>query len=63
MGLEIGFFIGAAILLAAIVYGVVSSRRRNRANDAVTAQATRELYRDQDAFGEKEAELRAKTQP
>ena len=46
-----------------IVYGVMANTRRNRANDAVTAQATRELYRDQDAYGEKEDELRAKTRP
>ena len=63
MGLEIGFFIGVVILLAAIVYGAVANTRRNRANDAVTAEATRELYRDQDAYGEKEDELRAKTRP
>ncbi len=63
MGLEIGFFVGALILLAAIVYGVMANTRRNRANDAVTAQATAELYLDQDAYGEKEDELRAKTRP
>ena len=63
MGLEIGFFAGAAILLAAMVYGVVSSRRRNRANDAVTEQATSELYRDQSSYEGKEDELRARTRP
>lgn len=63
MGLEFGFLIGAVVLLAALVYGVTANRRRNRANDAVTAEATRELYRDQDAYGEKEEELRGRTKP
>lgn len=62
MGLEIGFLVGAIVLLGAMIYGVTANRRRNRANDPVTDQATRELYRDQDAFGRKEDELRAKTE-
>ena len=61
MGLETGFFVGAVILLVAMIYGVWSYNRRNRANAPITDAATRELYRDQDAYGTKEAEFRSQT--
>ncbi len=63
MGWEAGFIIGAVVLLAAMVYGAVANTRRNRANAPVTDQATRELYRDGDAYEKKEGEFRAQTRP
>ncbi|MCX8252809.1 hypothetical protein RHAL1_03909 [Beijerinckiaceae bacterium RH AL1] len=64
MGLEIGFFIGAVVLGAALAFGILQNRRRNRANDPVTEAAVREQYRDIDAYADgKEAELRTKVRP
>ena len=63
MGWEAGFFIGAVVLLAAIIYGAVANTRRNRANAPITEQATHELYSDGDAYEKKEGELRAQTRP
>jgi len=45
MGLEIVFFIGAVILLAALIYGVLSYRYRNRAADRIGEEVTRDRYR------------------
>ncbi len=61
MGLEIAFFLGAVVVLAAIVWGVGASARRNRANDPVREAATRELYKDTEGYDEKEGEFRAQT--
>lgn len=58
---ELGFFVGAVILLVAIVWGVMAYNRRNRANEPVTEEATRQLYANTDTFGEKEEELRSRT--
>lgn len=63
MGWEIGFFVGAVILLGAFIWGAMANTRRNRANDAVTSQATAELYKDEDEFGRKEGDYRARTRP
>ena len=61
MGLEIAYFLGAVILLAAIIWGVAANTRRNRANDPIREEATRELYKDTEAYDEKEGEFRART--
>ena len=61
MGIEIGFIIGIAVVGLAVVFGLVSYSRRNRANAPVTQEATRELYKDEDAFERKEGEFRART--
>ena len=58
---ELGFLIGAAVLLLALVWGVISYNRRNRANEAITEKATKELYADTDSYGEKEDGLRSRT--
>ena len=62
MGIETGFFVGAVILLIALIWGLTAYRRRNRANVPVTEQATRELYSNTDTYGAKEDGLREKTQ-
>lgn len=59
--LVIGFFLGAALLLAALIWGVMSYNRRKPSNQSVTEEATRELYADTDAYGDKEAGLRSRT--
>lgn len=58
---EVAFFVGAVILAAALVWGVMSYNRRNRANDPVTEEATRELYANTDTYGSKEDKLRGRT--
>jgi hypothetical protein len=45
MGLEAVFFLGALVLLTALIYGVLSYRYRNRALDRVAEDVTRERYR------------------
>lgn len=44
MGLEIFFFIGAFVLLVALIYGTLSYHYRNRANDALAEEVTRRRY-------------------
>lgn len=56
-----GYFFGAVILLAALVWGVWSYNRRNPANASITEEATRELYANTDTYGDKEEKLRSRT--
>lgn len=48
MGLEIFFFIGAFVLLVALIYATLSYRYRNRANDALAEEVTRRRYLGQE---------------
>ena len=59
--LESAFFIGAVILLADLVWGVMAYNRRPRSNEPITDEATRELYADTDTYGDKEDKLRRRT--
>ncbi|MBR0828454.1 hypothetical protein JQ596_23225 [Bradyrhizobium manausense] len=43
--MEIVFFIGAFVLLTALIYGVLSHRYRNRVADRIGEEVTRERYR------------------
>ena len=52
MNWEILFSLGTLILLAALVYGFVQYRSRNKANDAITEEATRQLREDPEAYAE-----------
>ena len=61
MGLELAFFVGAVVLLAAIIWGVGANARRNRADDPVREAATRELYKDTEGYDAKEDKFRAQT--
>jgi hypothetical protein len=45
MAWEILFGVGALLLLAALVYGMIAYKTRNKANDRITEAATREEYR------------------
>ena len=60
---ELAFFVGAMVLLAAMVWGVMAYNRRNRANAPITEKATRELYADTNTYGAKEEALRRETRP
>lgn len=57
---EIGFGIGTLVLLAAIAYGLYQSARRDPRNEAVTEEATRDLYRNPDTYEQREAERRSR---
>ena len=46
MGLEIVFFIGAVVLLVALIYASLSYRYRSREAHARAEQATRRRYQD-----------------
>jgi hypothetical protein len=50
MGLEAVFFLGALVLLTALIYGVLSYRYRNRALDRVAEDVTRERYRKNETW-------------
>ncbi|WP_187399349.1 hypothetical protein [Bradyrhizobium paxllaeri] len=45
MGLEAVFFIGAFVLLTALIYGTLSYRYRNRAATEAGEEIVRERYR------------------
>lgn len=45
--------IGTVIIAAAIAWGISQHKRRNRANDAITDAATRELYEHPDRYAAK----------
>jgi len=45
MGLESIFFIGAFVLLAALIYGVLSYRYRNREATRIGGEIAAERYR------------------
>jgi hypothetical protein len=44
MAPEILYGVGALVLLAALIWGTLQYRARNRANDPVTEQAARDLF-------------------
>jgi hypothetical protein len=48
MGLEIFYFIGATILLVALIYGVASYHHRNRAAVRAGEEVVRDRYRAND---------------
>ena len=45
MGLEAIYFLGAAVLLTALIYGTISYRYRNKAAARVGEEIVRERYR------------------
>lgn len=50
MPMEALYVIGVLILVGGFAYGIYQSRTRNRANDGVREEATRQLYDDPDAY-------------
>ena len=49
MGLEIVFFLGAFLLLVALIYGTLSWHYRDRAAVRAAEEVTRQRYREEDA--------------
>jgi hypothetical protein len=45
MGLEAVYFVGALVLLTAMIYAVLSYHYRDRAADRIGEEVTRERYR------------------
>lgn len=60
---ELLFAVGAALLGAAIVFGLMRHHGRNRRNDALTEAATREEYQHPDRYDRTEDEFRDKARP
>ena len=55
---EMLFGVGALLLLAALVYGMWQYQTRNRANDRITEEATREEYSRPDSYTGRSDDLR-----
>jgi cytochrome c-type biogenesis protein CcmH/NrfF len=58
--LEVVWAPAILLLLAVLVWGLVQYRRRNRANDAVTEEATETLYDDPKTYDAKREGLKKK---
>jgi hypothetical protein len=54
---ELLFGVGVVAVFGALVWGMVQSKTRNKANDRITEQATAAQYKDPDTYAEKRAEL------
>ena len=54
---EILYALGSAALFFALVYGMWQYKTRNRANDRITDEATREQYTHPDSYPERREEL------
>ena len=57
MGFEIVFFAGAIVLLAALIYGILHNRYRDRAAVLAAEAVTRERYRHDDPHDVIETEV------
>jgi hypothetical protein len=60
---ELAYGVGALLLLAGLVYAFVQYKRRNRANDALAEEATRQLYDDPRGYEAHQDEMRRKARP
>ena len=60
---EVLWGVGALLLLAALIYGVIQYRTRNRANDPVSEKATKALYDDLDGYDAKRDALEDEVKP
>lgn len=54
---EIAYGAGAAVLLAAMVWGVLRDKSRNKRNDALTEAATREQYEHPERYQQTQKEF------
>jgi hypothetical protein len=61
---EILFGFGALLLFGVLAWAVIANKRRNRANDAITDAATRDMHEHPDTYqarrGKFEKQLRPK---
>jgi hypothetical protein len=60
---EVFYGIGAAVLLAALVWGMIQYKTRNRANDRVTEKAAETLLDDPQAYDRKRPDLEDQVRP
>lgn len=61
---EMLWLIGTVLLAGGLVYGLVSYYTRNKANDAITEQATKEQYQNPEAYDEaRREELKSRLRP
>lgn len=60
---EVLFGLGALALLAALIWGITQYKRRNRANDALTEEATRAEYDHPATYDREEQALRDRVRP
>lgn len=60
---EVFYGIGTLVLLGALVWGVLYTRRRNRANDAITEKATHEIYTRPESYEREREELKKDIRP
>jgi hypothetical protein len=60
---EVLYGLGALLLMAVLVYGIVQSKRRNRANDPITEAATREEYDHPDTYRQTREQLNRQIRP
>lgn len=54
---ELLWGVGVLVLLGGLAWGVSRYHSRNRANDRITEQATRELYKDPEGYERKRPDL------
>jgi hypothetical protein len=50
---EVFFGIGVAVLLIALIWGMIQYKTRNRANDRVTEKAAKKLYDNPETYDRK----------
>jgi hypothetical protein len=60
---EILWGVGTVLLLIALIWGVRQSRTRNRANDRITEEATRQEYADPAHYPQEQRNLEKQTRP
>lgn len=63
MAWESLWHVGVGVLLLALVYGFWRYKTRNKANDPVTEEATRELYDDPEHYEENREALKKDIRP
>ncbi|HEY0650153.1 hypothetical protein [Phenylobacterium sp.] len=61
--LELLYGLGALVLLAALVWGIVQYKTRNKANDPLTEAATREEYDHPETYEQKQDEFKEQVRP
>jgi hypothetical protein len=60
---EVLYGLGALALLAGLIWGITQYKRRNRANDPLTEQATQAEYDHPDTYQREEAQFRDRVRP
>jgi hypothetical protein len=60
---ELAWPLGALLLGLGLAYGLWRYHTRNRANDPITEEATRELYKHPETYDRKREELKRRIRP